>query len=158
MLGLVLAALGPGFFVGALLAPRISRRYGTGKILAWAPLITAAGTALTPLAESMPPGAVVATLAAAHFVSALGIQINGVTFVTLRQAVTPHRLQGRMNASFRFVNLFAACIGALVAGQLAETIGLRSTLAVAAAGLLLPFLRQLLSPLRHLRETPAAVE
>ena len=158
VLGLVLAALGPGFLAGALLAPRMARRYGTGRVLAWAPLITAAGTALTPLAAEMPAGAVVATLAAAHFVSALGIQLHGVNFLSLRQSVTPHRLQGRMNASFRFVNLFAGCIGALVAGQLAETIGLRATLAVAAAGLLLPFLRQLLSPLRNSREHPAPAE
>ena len=113
---------------------------------------------MTPLAESMPPGAVVATLAAAHFVSALGIQLHGVNFLSLRQSVTPHRLQGRMNASFRFVNLLAGGVGALIAGQLAETVGLRATLAVAAAGLLLPFLRQLLSPLRHLREHPDPAE
>jgi MFS family permease len=158
VLGLVLAALGPGFLAGALLAPRLALRHGTGRVIAWAPLVTAAGTALTPLAESMPPGAVVATLAAAHFVSALGIQLHGTTFVSLRQAITPHRLQGRMNASFRFVNLLAGGVGALVAGQLAETVGLRATLAVAAAGLLLPFLRQLLSPLRQLREHPAPAE
>jgi len=158
VLGLVLAALGPGFLAGALLAPRLALRYGTGKVIAWAPLVTAAGTALTPLAEEMPAGAVVATLAAAHFVSALGIQLHGVNFLSLRQSLTPHRLQGRMNASFRFVNLLLGSVGALVAGQLAETIGLRATLAVAAAGLLLPFLRQLLSPLRQLREHPAPAE
>jgi MFS family permease len=158
VLGLVLAALGPGFLAGALLAPRLARRYGTGRVLAWAPLVTAAGTALTPLAADMPHGAVVATLAAAHFVSALGIQLHGVNFVSLRQSVTPHRLQGRMNASFRFVNLLAGGLGALIAGRLAETIGLRSTLAFAAAGLLLPFLRQLLSPLRHLRDPPDPAE
>jgi MFS family permease len=155
VLGLVLSALGPGFLLGALLAPRLALRYGVGRVLAWAPLVTALGTAMTPLAESMPAGAVVATLAAAHMVSAMGIQLNGVIFVSLRQSLTPHRLQGRMNASFRFVNLFAGSVGALVAGWLAGSIGLRATLALAACGLLLPFLRQLFSPLRHLREQPA---
>jgi hypothetical protein len=76
--------------------------------------------------------------------------------VSLRQSVTPHRLQGRMNASFRYVNLLCACLGALAAGALAVRIGVRPTLAVGACGLLLPFLRLFFSPVRRLREVPAA--
>ena len=82
--------------------------------------------------------------------------MHGVNLMSLRQAVTPHRLQGRMNASFRYVNLLGACLGALGAGALAGRIGMRATLAIGVCGLLLPFFRLFLSPVRHLREAPAA--
>ena len=83
------------------------------------------------------------------------MQLHGVNLMSLRQSVTPHRLQGRMNASFRYVNLLGACLGSLAAGALAERVGLRATLAVGVCGLLLPFLRLFFSPVRHLREVPA---
>lgn len=154
-LGLVMAALGPGFLVGALLAPRAAARFGVGRVMVWSPLVTVAGMSLMPLASG-PTNAVVATLAAAHFLVAGGIQLHGVNLMALRQSITPHRLQGRMNASFRYVNLFTAMLGALAAGWIGGRVGLRATLAVGAAGLLLPFLRLLFSPVRTLREIPAA--
>ena len=152
-LGVVFAALGPGFLVGALLAPRAARRFGPGRVMTYAPLLTAAGMSLVPLARGT-QASVVATLAAAHFLTACGIQLHGVNFMSLRQAVTPHRLQGRMNASFRYVNLLCACLGALTAGALAGRVGVRATLAVGVSGLLLPFLRLFFSPVRDLDEVP----
>jgi MFS family permease len=154
-LGLVFAALGPGFLVGALLAPRAARRFGPGRVMTYAPLMTVAGLSLVPLAHGS-QAEVVAMLAAAHFLTACGIQLHGVNLMSLRQAVTPHRLQGRMNASFRYVNLLCACLGALAAGALAERIGIRPTLNVGVCGLLLPFLRLFFSPVRRLREVPTA--
>jgi MFS family permease len=154
-LGVVFAALGPGFLLGALLAPRAARRFGTGRVLTYAPLLTVAGLCLVPFARGS-RAEVVLTLSAAHFLTACGIQLHGINFMSLRQAVTPHRLQGRMNASFRYVNLLCACLGALTAGALAERVGIRQTLAVGVCGLLLPFLRLFFSPVRHLREVPAA--
>jgi MFS family permease len=155
LLGVVFAALGPGFLVGALLAPRAARRFGPGRVMTYAPLLTVAGLSLVPLARG-PEACVVVMLAAAHFLTACGIQLHGINMVSLRQAVTPQRLQGRMSASFRYVNLLGACLGALAAGALAERVGIRPTLAVGVCGLLLPFLRLFFSPVRRLREVPAA--
>jgi hypothetical protein len=70
----------------------------------------------------------------------------------LRQAVTPDRLQGRVNATMRVIALGAAPIGALLAGLLGGTLGLRPTLAIGALGIQLGFVILLLSPLRTLRE------
>jgi predicted MFS family arabinose efflux permease len=154
-LGVVFAALGPGFLVGALLAPRVAGRFGPGRVMTYAPLLTVSGLSLIPLAGGS-QAEVVATLAAAHFLMACGIQLHGVNFMSLRQAVTPHRLQGRMNASFRYVNLLCACLGALIAGALAGRIGIRPTIAIGVCGLLLPFVRLFCSPVRGLREVPAA--
>jgi MFS family permease len=77
--------------------------------------------------------------------------------MSLRQAITPNRLQGRMNASFRFVNVGMMMFGALIAGFLGEFIGLRATLVVGAVGMIAPFLRLLFSPVRNLIKQPDAM-
>ena len=94
-------------------------------------------------------------LIAAHFLLALGIQVHGINLMSLRQAMTPHRLQGRMNASFRVINVCAMMIGALLAGLLGEAIGLWLTLVVGACGMFLPFVRLLFSPVRDMKERPS---
>jgi hypothetical protein len=83
---------------------------------------------------------------------ALGIQINGVNLVSSRQAMTPPQLQGRMNATFRFLNSTALTIGALLTGAFSAIFGLRATLVIGACGLFIPFLRLLFSPARNLKK------
>jgi hypothetical protein len=80
--------------------------------------------------------------------------IYNITQVSLRQAITPHRLQGRMNASMRFMVWGTMPIGSLLGGLLGGLIGLRPTLLVGSLGLFLPFLWVLFSPIRVLREQP----
>jgi MFS family permease len=156
LLGFILAAFGPGFLLGALLAGRISKRYGVGPTMIGSTLLNATASALIPLAG----GSLLSTvsmLITAHLMLAFGIQVHGINLMSLRQAITPHRLQGRMNASFRVINVCAMMTGALAAGLLGEVIGLRATLAVGAAGMFLPFLRLLFSPVRQLKEIPSVV-
>jgi len=154
LLGIILAALGPGFLLGALVAGRVARRYGVGRVMIGATLLNAFAVALIPLAGGSLP-LIVATLIAAHFLLSLGIHVHGINLMSLRQAITPHRLQGRMNASFRVINVGAMMAGALLAGVLGEALGLRITLVVGACGMFLPFIRLLLSPVRDLNEQPS---
>ncbi len=153
-LGIILAAFGPGFLLGALVAGRAAQRFGPGPTMIGATLLNAVAVILIPLASGPFP-ALISMLIAAHFLLAFGIQIHGINLMSLRQSITPHRLQGRMNASFRFINVCAMMIGALTAGVLGETIGLRGTLTVGACGMFLPFFRLLLSPVRKLHEEPS---
>jgi hypothetical protein len=95
---------------------------------------------------------VVTLLVIAHFFHALGIQLNGINLVSLRQSITPNHLQGRMTASFRFVNMGMMMLGALIAGGLGEWIGLRATIVVGVVGMILPFLRLVFSPVRNFSE------
>lgn len=148
-LGVILAALGPGSLAGALVAGRVAKRFGPGRTMIGATLLNAVAVVLIPLAGGS-FAMMVTALIAAHFLLAFGIQIHGINLMSLRQSITPHRLQGRMNASFRFINVCAMMIGALVAGGLAEIIGLRLTLTIGACGMFLPFIRLLLSPVRNL--------
>jgi len=83
--------------------------------------------------------------------------VYNVNQVSLRQAICPDRLQGRMNATMRFLVWGTLPIGGLVGGVLASTIGLRSTLWVAAVGGALAFLWVIARPVRSLEQVPSAV-
>ena len=149
LLGVIFSALGFGFLLGALTVKFVTARLGVGQTMIGANLINILALALVPLAS----GSIIFVtvfFALSHFLHAFAIQINGINLMSLRQAITPDRLQGRMNASFRFVNVGMMMFGALIAGGLGELIGLRATLVVGATGMLLPFLRLLFSPVRRL--------
>lgn len=76
--------------------------------------------------------------------------------ISLRQPVTPARLHGRMNTTMRSLNWGTVTVGSLAGGYLGGTIGLAPTLLV-GTGLSLAATGWLAwSPLRRLRELPAA--
>jgi hypothetical protein len=91
-------------------------------------------------------------------VASFGQPIYNINQVSLRQAITPARLQGRMNASMRFMVWGTMPVGSLLGGLLGTLIGLRATLWVAAIGGSIAFLWVLLSPVRSLRTIPEPVD
>jgi MFS family permease len=101
---------------------------------------------------------IVFTLTAGFFISSWVNPFYNITQVSLRQAITPHRLLGRMNASMRFLVWGTMPIGSLLGGLLGEVIGLRMTLLVAALGGFLAVLPVLFSPVRHLKTQPTPVD
>jgi len=60
-----------------------------------------------------------------------------VNAVSLIQAITPKPMLGRVNASLRFLGLGSILIGQLIAGIAGGVLGLRATIAIGAAGMLL---------------------
>jgi hypothetical protein len=80
-----------------------------------------------------------------------------INFLSLRQAVTPAPLLGRMTSTMRWLILIPAGPGALIGGWLGEHVGLRASLAVAGGGaLLLAVVCWQLGLIRRVRELPAA--
>jgi MFS family permease len=154
LIGVAFAAGAAGSLVGALLAAPVARRMGLGRAMLASIVVSAAGALLVPLATGPRP-AVMAFLVAGQVVVFLSVQIYNVNQLSLRQAITPHRLQGRVNATVRFVAWGATPIGGLTGGLLGQAIGLRPTLLASAAGASLAFLWLFLSPVRRLREPPA---
>jgi hypothetical protein len=94
-------------------------------------------------------------LVASGIIAGASNPLYNVNQVSLRQAITPDRLQGRLHATMRFVVWGTLPVGALVGGALGNAIGLRPTLWIAAIGTFLSVLPPLLSPVRRLREIPA---
>jgi MFS family permease len=153
VIGLIFAISGPGALFGALVAGRTATMFGLGRtIIVSSALFTVAGV-LVALASGPPP-VVIATLMLAAVIGGISNPVYNINQVSLRQAITPDRLQGRMNASMRFIVWGTIPIGALLGGALGDAIGLRPTLIFAALGQLLPPLFVIFSPVRALKEQP----
>ncbi len=151
-LGLVLAAAGPGSLLGALLSSRIPRRLGLGRTLIAGQVITGVSRLLIPLAVGpLPPAAV---LAGSMFLLGFARPIFNVNQLSLRQAITPDRLQGRVNATMRFVMWGVTPVGALMGGIAASAFGMVPVLLVAALGVLSATLALVLSPVASLQRQP----
>ena len=71
--------------------------------------------------------------------------------MSLRQAVTPEQMLGRMNGTLDFVVAVLIPNGALLGGRLGECLGLRPTLLLAASGELLAVVWLLISPVSTVR-------
>ncbi|MDP8957148.1 MAG: MFS transporter [Actinomycetota bacterium] len=151
VIGLTFALGNIGFVVGAVAANRIGRWLGVGTTIWVSAFIFGPSLLLIPLA---PRSAPFAFLVAAWFLGSFGSVVYNVNQVSLRQAITPDRMQGRMNATVRFLVWGTMPIGAFIGGALANAIGLRTTLFLAGIGGMLVGLPVLLSPVRKLREIP----
>src|SRR5712691_6566574 len=155
LLGLILAAAGPGALLGAVVAGRVAARFGLGTTIIGSALIGAAASLLVPLATG-PTVVLAGTLMLSQFIGGLTNPVYNINQVSLRQAITPDRLQGRMNASMRFLVWGTIPIGALLGGALGEVFGLWPTLlAMSVCGLLAP-LWIVFSPVRALQVQPAS--
>lgn len=156
LVGLIFGIGGVGFLVGAVLAGRIAQRFGVGPTIVGSTLLS--GAVSIPIAlVGGPTPLVLVVLVLSQALMGLGLVVYNVTQVSLRQAITPDHLLGRMNASVRFIIWGTMPIGALVGGLLGDAIDLRPTLLLGAVGTTLAFLWVFFSPVRALREQPASV-
>jgi MFS family permease len=82
------------------------------------------------------------------------VTVYDVTEVSVRQTLVPDRALGRVSSSFHVASVIAQLLATLVAGVLAETIGLRATAWLAPLGGLLGAVVLWLSPVRTLMVLP----
>jgi hypothetical protein len=108
-----------------------------------------------PLAVLVPKVAV-PMIVASEFLQWMTYLIYLVNAISVRQAITPDRVLGRVNATMRFLGGGVLPIGALIGGALGGIIGLPLTLVAAECGMLLAFLWLLFSPVRELRRLASA--
>lgn len=153
IIGLTLAAAGPGAVAGAALAGKVQRRLGIGTTIIGALTLFAAAAWLIPLAPADQAVAVPMLMAAA-FLMGVGLQLCNTNVITTRQMIAPPELIGRVTASFRFMAFGTGPFGALLGGLLGTTLGARGGLYAAVAGLLLAPAVVLASPVRRLRRLP----
>jgi len=153
-LGLLFTLGAAGGMVAAALASRFAGAAGVGPTIVGAIWACGLGGLLIPLfARPGPLGLTI--LALSVFVTSLGGAVYNITQVSLRQAITPDRLMGRMTATMRFLTVAAAPLGSLAGGGLATAIGLRGTLlTVGALGLLLTAAAVFWSPVRRHQKLP----
>lgn len=154
--GLIFGIGGVTSLAGALGAGRIAALLGLGRAAILGVLVTGAGTLVLPLAHG-------ATVAAAlllivnQLITDPASAVFRISEVSLRQAVAPERMLGRVNGSIQFAGFGAQLAGTFAGGVLAEVIGLRATLVVGTAGILLAGIWLATSPVRHVRATTGPV-
>ncbi len=129
------------------------RRLGLGLTMSLAAFLPGLGVLLMPAAGVMSTAPAL-VLAAGWFLLGLGA-VYDIGEVSLRQAATPDPLRGRVNASRYFAFFGVMPVGALIGGLLGAIVGIRPTLLVAAAGLLVAPLWIVLSAVRRLEEPPS---
>lgn len=133
LLGLSLAGYGLGLLLGALLAPWLSRRVPADGLLIAGPALSLAGAALLwPLAAGGWAAAEAALLLGlAQFSLGFGPMIWQVVQTSLRQAIAPPALLGRVGAVMQVAVFGVRPLGAMAAGAIMAQAG-------PAAGIWLP--------------------
>jgi len=159
--GLGPAAIGFAFSIGsvgvllaALTTNRITARVGVGRML----VVSSIGFSLSGLiVAAAPPEVIFAAVAAFGFVGGFCSVAWNINQVSLRQAITPPRMQGKMNATMRFIVWGTIPIGAITGGALGNVIGLHPTIWVGAVGGIVAFVPVATSSVRRIRTMPEPV-
>lgn len=157
MLGATIAVGGAGALIGAAAAGPLIRRLGVGPALVLTGVVTGAASFLIPLA-ALPglPGGRSGAMAMLMGAQLLGDSFGTVSQVagrSLRQAVTPQALMGRVGGVFAAAPGLTAVVGALAGGWLGGTIGPQAAVFIASAGVTVVPALGWFSALRHRRET-----
>ena len=152
-LGIVFAIANIGVFLGAISADRLAKRFGMGPTIVVSAALSPFSLVLAALA---PRDAPIPYLIAGGVIGAATAVVYNINQVSLRQAITPERMQGRMNATMRFIVWGTIPIGSILGGVLGGLVGLQATIWVGAIGSFLGFLPVLFSPVRSLQAIPEA--
>jgi MFS family permease len=153
--GAVFAGFGVGAIVGALTTARLQRAVGVGSAIVIPISLGAVAAFAFPLAPASFP---VPVLLLGTVLFGFGSMAYNITQVSLRQAICPPGLQGRMNASMRWIVWGTIPLGSLLGGAIGTAYSLRAALWVSAIGGLTGILPVLLSSVRSIKEMPEPVD
>jgi len=140
-----------GVLLGALIAGRIAERIGVGRTILWSMALSGPAALLAAIAQ---PGTAVVVLTSSFFLTSLTGVVYNINQVSLRQAITPERIQGRMNATMRFLVWGTIPIGQVIGGIVATAIGSRGALIVGGVLGCFAFVPILFSSVRSLERIP----
>jgi MFS family permease len=154
VLGLVAGVGGASSFIGAVVASRVTRRWGIGQVAIGAMVLATIGNAFIPLAPAGLPLIAIACLVMQQLVADSAITVYDVTETSVRQTFVRDRELGRVSSTFHVAAVAAQLVATIGAGILAEVIGLRATSWLAPLGGVVGAAILWFSPVRHLRVLP----
>ncbi len=131
-IGLCYVGMGVGTILASVYGKRVSEKFGPGPTIVAGIAVSAAGWLALAVAPVNVWGVVFFGFMLTCFSG--GATLIFVNFLSLRQAVTPEPLLGRMTSTMRWLILIGAGPGALIGGYVGEHIGLRTSLALAGVG------------------------
>ena len=129
--GLVLLAAGAGGILGGIASPACARRFGRGPVLVFGGVLTGVTTFAMGLTHNGYVGGLL------FAISAAGVMVWNVLTISLRQALIPQHLFGRVQGAYRTLVWGAIAAGAPIAGVIADRTSIAAVLCVAGAGLTL---------------------
>lgn len=144
MIGIILGAGATGAIAGALLAGKLASRIGTGPTILTSLVLGV--TVWGPLIYLATPTTAIPLLIVAWFFGEVAFVAWSINQSSFRQAICPADLQGRVNATMRFLTAGVVPLGSIAGGILGDILGLRLAIGVAAVGLLLAPLWLVFSP------------
>lgn len=150
LIGLAFGLGATGGLLGAVIAPKLSTRYGVGRMAMAGAILFPAPTAAIPLAGG-PHWLIATVIALAEAVSGAGVMFFDINLNSVQTAVTADHMRSRVSGVFGTINYGARPLGAVAGGLLGSAVGLRPTLLLAAAGGVLSCLWLLRSPIPRLR-------
>jgi predicted MFS family arabinose efflux permease len=150
IVGVIFGAGAVGGLIGALSASWIARHIGLGPTLFVTIVAGGLSAILIPLAQL---GFAVPLLLAASVIGSFCNPVYNINQVSLRQTITPDRVQGRMNATVRTLIWGTMPVGAFIGGVMGNTYGLLPAMYLGIAIWTLAGFWILLGPIR-LREQP----
>ncbi|POR47985.1 MFS transporter [Bosea psychrotolerans] len=124
-IGLASSVYGAGLIAGALSGPALIARLPTGLLLVFGPASSLLGVGLLALA---PASLGWPALALAFFLFGFGPILWFITQTSLRQAVTPQALLGRVSATLTTAMYGMRPVGALAGGLAGEWLGLQTAM------------------------------
>ena len=151
VVGLIGGGFGAGALLGAFIAGRAGERLGIGHAIVISIVVGALGNLVVPIATH---DNALWLISGGGFLGGIGQVVYNVNQVSLRQAITPEPLLGRMNATMRFLVWGTIPIGQVIGGLIATVFGVHAAIWVGAIGGLLAFLPVFLSPVRSLERIP----
>jgi Na+/melibiose symporter-like transporter len=150
-LGFIFTLGSIGALVGALLANTVARHLGVGRTIIASIFVAGLSWIAVYFANA---SFAIPFLVVATFLASVGSVIYNVNQVSFRQAIVPIELQGRLNATMRFLVWGTIPVGSIIGGVLGGIRGLRTAIGISAVGAALAFLWVLLSPVRQITEMP----
>jgi MFS family permease len=151
LIGIAFMGGGIGWLIGSLTSVPIAKRIGVGGTTLLGTAICGPGLVLNAIAPKSFP---LPFILGAGVISAFGAIIYNIQQISLRQLITPQRLQGRMTAVMRFIVWGTIPLGSLIGGALGASIGLRETLVIGAIGTCTSVIPIYFSPIRKLVDFP----
>lgn len=153
-IGLIFAVSGASALLGAQLGRPLVARGWLGPMMAVGAALVVLGQTGTLIAAYAPRPAVLPILVAFAAVLGCSLMLYNVNQQSIRQAVTPDHLLGRVNSGLFVLFALASGLGSLAGGAIGQSAGLRAAIAVGVALNLVSAVPTIVSPLRELRGIP----
>ncbi|MFJ4978690.1 MFS transporter [Streptomyces coeruleorubidus] len=155
MVGLLLTSGSTGGVVGALVAGRVSRRFGTARGLLLLQVATAPFALLLPMTTAGPGLLLFATGA---FLVGIGVSVANIVVGSFRQTYCPPRMLGRVVATAMMINHSTIPLGSLLGGVLGDAVGYRTAMGIMTGVVALSWLVLVMSPMRREHDLPRTHE